>query len=68
MSGKLLYGVSEAAEQLGIGRTVLYEMVTRGVLHPVKIGRRTLFHKDELSRAAGQLARDAGAIMEPVGA
>ena len=34
-----LLTVDEAAEQLGVGRTLLYELVTSGELESVRIGR-----------------------------
>jgi excisionase family DNA binding protein len=45
---RLLYPVSEAAEQLGIQRTSLYELLKGGQLERVKIGRRTLVTAESL--------------------
>jgi len=47
---KLLVDVTEAAEMLGIGRTLLYEMLVDGRLgpKPVTFGKRKLFRVAEL--------------------
>ncbi len=37
---RLLYRVDEAAEAMGVGRSTVYEMVWRGELATVKIGKR----------------------------
>lgn len=34
--------INDAARDIGIGRTKLYELINRGVLKTVKIGRRRL--------------------------
>ncbi len=36
---RLLFRVPEAAEQLGIGRTKIYEMIANGELPTIHIGR-----------------------------
>ena len=46
---RLLYPVHEAALQLGIQRTSLYELLKCGELERVKIGRRTLITADSLA-------------------
>jgi len=47
----LLLSAVEAAELLGIGRSHLYSLNASGWLPlPVRLGRRTLWRKDELSR------------------
>ena len=45
---KLLFTVTEAAAQLGIGRSMLYSLVADGCLRPVHIGRLTRFTAAEL--------------------
>ena len=45
---KLLYGVSEAAEMTGIGRSKLYEELTAGRLRSVKVGTRRLIPRESL--------------------
>ncbi len=52
---RLLYPVSEAAEQLGIHRTSLYELLKCGQLERVKIGRRTLITAESLTAYVGRL-------------
>lgn len=39
---KLLLTTGEAAKQLGIGRSTLYDLIRSGKLRTVKIGRRRL--------------------------
>jgi excisionase family DNA binding protein len=36
------YSIKEAARSIGIGRTKLYELIHKGELVAIKIGRRTL--------------------------
>jgi excisionase family DNA binding protein len=40
-AGKLLLDVVEVAGVLGCGRTYVYELINRGELRPVKLGRLT---------------------------
>ena len=47
---RLLHPVTDAAAVLGVGRSKLYELITQGEIHTVKIGRRTLVSHDELER------------------
>jgi excisionase family DNA binding protein len=42
---KLVYTVSEAADELGISRSNAYELVARGVLAHVRPGRRVVVPK-----------------------
>ncbi len=44
----LLVTVPQAAELLSIGRTAVYELVWRGELNPVRIGRSVRFAVDDL--------------------
>jgi excisionase family DNA binding protein len=37
--GKLLLTVEEAAQRLGIGRTIMYRLVSSGVVESVTLGR-----------------------------
>ena len=37
--GKLLLTVEEAAHRLGIGRTVMYRLVSSGLVESVRVGR-----------------------------
>jgi excisionase family DNA binding protein len=54
---KLLHPVTEAWEILGVGRTTLYELIARGEIRAVKIGRRTLIPDEELQRFVATLQR-----------
>jgi len=44
-SERLVYSVSEAAELLGISRAFAYELVARGELPVIRLGRRRLVPK-----------------------
>jgi excisionase family DNA binding protein len=48
--GPLLFSTKAAAEQLGISRTVLYEVIRSGEIEVVRIGRRILISRDSLQR------------------
>lgn len=37
---RLLYRIDEAAESMGVGRSTVYEMIWRGELATVRIGKR----------------------------
>jgi excisionase family DNA binding protein len=52
---RLLHTIPDAGEQLGIGRSTLYELMAAGVIQTVKIGRRTLIPHDELVRYVDRL-------------
>lgn len=43
--------IPDAARRLGIGRTVLYELIKSGEIKTIKIGARTLVPESELQRA-----------------
>jgi excisionase family DNA binding protein len=45
---KLSYGIDEAAQVLGMGRTKLYEEINSGRLRAVKAGKRTLIKQMDL--------------------
>ena len=51
--------VGEAAEALGIGRTLAYEAVRRGEIPTVRIGRRLLVPRAALDRLLNQAATEA---------
>jgi excisionase family DNA binding protein len=50
MEDKLVYSVEEAAELLGISRSLAYEAVHRGEIPSMRIGRRILVPKAALER------------------
>ena len=45
---KTIYSLDEAAEYLGIGMTMLFELKKRGEIRTFRLGRRTLVHADDL--------------------
>jgi excisionase family DNA binding protein len=49
----LLYSVTDAARLLGIGKSTLWGMISRGEIGTRKIGRRTLILRQTLERFAG---------------
>lgn len=48
----VLLRVEAAALLLGIGRSTMFELIRRGEMPVVRIGRRTLVHRDDLERFA----------------
>ena len=52
---RLLLTVEEAAEQLGIGRTLMYALVKQGAIESVQIGRLRRIPADALPRYLAQL-------------
>ena len=46
--GKLAISIQEAADELGVGRSTLYEAVRRGQIHSIKIGKRRLISRRSL--------------------
>lgn len=52
--------VSEAAAWLGIGKTLCYELVQRGDLPSVKLGRLVRVQRDGLVKLAGRTGNAAG--------
>ncbi|MDZ4064491.1 MAG: helix-turn-helix domain-containing protein [Coriobacteriia bacterium] len=50
-----LYPLMEAAEQLGVGRSKVYELIGSGALHAVKIGARTLIPAESLNAYVSSL-------------
>lgn len=53
MDNKILVGSSEAAAALGIGKTLFYSMhLQRKIPAPIKLGRRTLWRRQELEEWA----------------
>ncbi|MGB5759163.1 MAG: helix-turn-helix domain-containing protein, partial [Acidimicrobiales bacterium] len=53
---RLSYGIAEAAEMLGVGRTTIYELVRTGQLATLKIGhRRARKHVEQLALAEREM-------------
>ena len=57
---KLAYSVSEVAEQLGVKRTTVYELMNRGELRSFTIGRRRLVSYDDLVGFIAARLEDVG--------
>lgn len=48
MAERLMYGIPAAAEQLSIGERAMAELLRKGVVESVKVGRRRLVPHDAL--------------------
>ena len=44
----LVYSVEEAADLLGVGRTVMFRLVATGEVESFKIGRKRKIHRDAI--------------------
>lgn len=53
--GPLLYSILDAAEAIGVKRSTMYELITRGEVTTVSIGRRRLVTADSLERYVERL-------------
>lgn len=47
---RLAFPVNEACYAMGIKRSLLYELIKRGEIEPVKIAGRTLIPRSEIER------------------
>lgn len=47
---RITYSIKETGIALGIGRTLIYEMIDDGRLEAIKVGRRTLVKADSIKR------------------
>ena len=56
---RLVYTVAEAGEMLGISRAFAYELVARGELPVIRLGRRLLVPKVGLLALVGQTEPEA---------
>jgi excisionase family DNA binding protein len=65
---RLVYTVSEAGELLGISRAFAYELVARGELPVVRLGRRCLVPKVALLALVGQGLDPEDPVMGGAGA
>jgi excisionase family DNA binding protein len=54
---QILYSVKEACRQLSVSRSSLYQAFKANRLRPVKYGKRTLIHRDELERFVATLSK-----------
>ena len=57
---RLLLTVEEAADCLGIGRTSMFDLITRGVVPSVRIGKLRRVRPQELEGYVASLGRVAG--------
>ena len=57
---RLVYTVAEAGELLGISRAFAYELVARGELPVIRLGRRRLVPKVALLTLVGQTSAEDG--------
>ena len=44
----LAWQITPAADRIGVGRTMLYELIKKGEIKTFKVGRRTLIPESEL--------------------
>ncbi|MBB3041975.1 helix-turn-helix domain-containing protein [Nocardioides soli] len=44
------YRIEEAAQRLGIGRSLMFDLVRRGDVRTVRFGRRRVVPSDEIAR------------------
>ncbi len=51
-----LLSVTEAADALGIGRSALYDLIGRGEVRTLKVGRRRLVPSGAIARYIGERA------------
>jgi hypothetical protein len=58
---KAAYSVNETLDVLSIGRTKLYQLVNLDELHPVKVGKKTLFLAPDLAAFLTKLAAGGAA-------
>ena len=59
LSFRMLLGEKEAMEALSIGRTLLRRMMAEGRIKGLHVGRRLVFHVDEVRRFADELQQQA---------
>jgi len=55
--GKLLLTVDEAADRLGIGRTLMYRLMSSGAVQSVTVGRLRRVPSESLSEYVAELRR-----------
>lgn len=58
-SDKLVYSVTEAAEALSIGRTLVFQLIRAGELGSIKIGHRRLITRADLEAFVASLRTEA---------
>ncbi len=55
LAGKLLLTVTEAAARLGIGRTLMYDLISTGEIPSVRVGRLRRVRTADLEEYAVEL-------------
>ena len=50
LSKPLANQINDVCRRLGIGRTLVYDLIKQGRLRPIKLGTRTLIPESELQR------------------
>lgn len=63
-STRLLLTVPEAARRLGIGRTLMYELISTGQIASVHVGRLRRIRPADLAAYANSLAADDSPNMQ----
>jgi excisionase family DNA binding protein len=62
MANRLGWSAEEAAEQLGIGRSIMFDLIRKGDVRSVKIGKRRIVPDTALREyMAGLIAAQCGA-------
>jgi excisionase family DNA binding protein len=60
IAGSIALSIREACQLSSLGRTKLYELMSRNVIPAYKVGRRRLVLRDELQQALKSLPRAGG--------
>lgn len=61
MEPKILWSIPDSAQQISVGRSMMYELIARGDIGTVKIGRRRLVPHAELERYVAKIRGAAAA-------
>jgi excisionase family DNA binding protein len=67
-SSRLLLTVPEAAAQLGIGRTLMYQLIRTGAVRSVRVGRLRRIRPADLAAYTASLADASAERAEPTAA
>jgi excisionase family DNA binding protein len=59
VQAKLLLSIEEAAEQLNVGRTYVYGLLTRGEIRSVKLGKSRRIPTEEIGAYVERLKAEA---------
>jgi len=62
MDNKLLLSIPECADRLSLGRSKLYELLSRGDIRAVRIGRAVRIPATEIERYAASLAAEFATV------